>query len=202
MNINIKEKLAGKGAYIALALLLAAILTFTVIAIVSTVNKRNDDVQQPDQLPGENNQEEEKNDDKTDGENNAGGIHPATAASFFRSSGISLILAGLGRKGYSEISYEDPVSGMQYSGRFYSGFDETSLLDIAAAAGGIYVRAADPDSLASVFSTLDASVPETAVAWSENARRSLSFPCAVLSLCFAAAAWMLRFLLLGGGICL
>ena len=62
MNINIKEKLAGKGAYIALALLLAAILTFTVIAIVSTVNKRNDDVQQPDQLPGENNQEEEKND--------------------------------------------------------------------------------------------------------------------------------------------
>ena len=138
----------------------------------------------------------------TDGENNAGGIHPATAASFFRSSGISLILAGLGRKGYSEISYEDPVSGMQYSGRFYSGFDETSLLDIAAAAGGIYVRAADPDSLASVFSTLDASVPETAVAWSENARRSLSFPCAVLSLCFAAAAWMLRFLLLGGGICL
>ena len=70
MNINIKEKLAGKGAYIALALLLAAILTFTVIAIVSTVNKRNDDIQQPDQLPGENNQEEEKNDDKTDGENN------------------------------------------------------------------------------------------------------------------------------------
>ena len=61
MNINIKEKLAGKGAYIALALLLAAILVFTVIAIVATVNKRNDDVPGIDELPGEDQNQNENN---------------------------------------------------------------------------------------------------------------------------------------------
>jgi murein DD-endopeptidase MepM/ murein hydrolase activator NlpD len=38
MNVNIKQRLAGKSAYIALAVLLTAILIFTVIAIIATVN--------------------------------------------------------------------------------------------------------------------------------------------------------------------
>lgn len=42
MNINIRQRLAGKSAYIALAILLISILVFTVIAIVATVNSSNE----------------------------------------------------------------------------------------------------------------------------------------------------------------
>lgn len=42
MNVSIKEKLSGKGAYIALTLLLITILVFTVIAIIATVNAEDE----------------------------------------------------------------------------------------------------------------------------------------------------------------
>ncbi len=42
MNINIKQKLAEKSAYIALALLLTMIIVFTVIAIVAAVNSQEE----------------------------------------------------------------------------------------------------------------------------------------------------------------
>lgn len=47
MNVNIKQKLAGKSAYIALAILLIAILVFTVIAIITTVNSNEEEVLPP-----------------------------------------------------------------------------------------------------------------------------------------------------------
>lgn len=46
MNVNIKQKLAGKSAYIALAILLLAIILFTVLAIIAAVNAR-DEVTEP-----------------------------------------------------------------------------------------------------------------------------------------------------------
>ena len=42
MNVNIRQKLAGKSAYIALAVLLVTILVFTVIAIIATVNAQDE----------------------------------------------------------------------------------------------------------------------------------------------------------------
>ena len=47
MNVNIKQKLAGKSAYIALGLLLVLILVFTVIAIVAAVNAQEEPVTPP-----------------------------------------------------------------------------------------------------------------------------------------------------------
>ena len=44
MNDKTKEKLAARSAYAILALLLVAALTVTVIAIVTTVNKRNEEL--------------------------------------------------------------------------------------------------------------------------------------------------------------
>ena len=49
MNVNIKQKLAAKSAYIALGLLLALIVTFTVIAIVAAVNEKDEPTPLPDQ---------------------------------------------------------------------------------------------------------------------------------------------------------
>lgn len=42
MNVNIKQKLAGKSPYVALGLLMVAILAFTVIAIVAAVNEKDE----------------------------------------------------------------------------------------------------------------------------------------------------------------
>jgi murein DD-endopeptidase MepM/ murein hydrolase activator NlpD len=42
MNVNIRQKLAGKSAYIALGLLMALIVFFTVIAIIAAVNEKDE----------------------------------------------------------------------------------------------------------------------------------------------------------------
>jgi len=47
MNINVKQKLAGKSAYIALAILLISILVFTVVAIIATVNAEDEETLPP-----------------------------------------------------------------------------------------------------------------------------------------------------------
>lgn len=138
----------------------------------------------------------------TDGENNAGEINPVTAASFFPSSNISLVIAGLGRRGVSDISYEDPRKGIRYSGKFNSEFDEGALLKITSAAGGIYVRAENPDSLDALFSTLEVSVPAVAAGWTKNVPRHLDYECMLAALIAAAAAWILRLFFLGSGICI
>lgn len=66
MNVNIKQKLAGKSAYIALAILLIAILVFTVIAIIATVNAEDEEA-----LPPVNEGEEAVPGGETEGEGNA-----------------------------------------------------------------------------------------------------------------------------------
>ena len=54
----------------------------------------------------------------TDGENNAGAVHPNTAAALAKDNGILLYIAGIGTKGSVPIEYTDPASGKIYSGYF------------------------------------------------------------------------------------
>jgi murein DD-endopeptidase MepM/ murein hydrolase activator NlpD len=67
MNVNIKQKLAGKSAYVALALLLTMIVAFTVIAIVAAVNARPEEPELPPVSDGEN---QTPNEEKPEGEGN------------------------------------------------------------------------------------------------------------------------------------
>ena len=130
----------------------------------------------------------------TDGENNAGAINPLTAARAFRDTGISLIIAGLGQRGSSDFLYEDPQSGIKYSGRFTSEFDDVALARIAAQAGGIYTRAESASSLDAVFSSLDASVPVSAQGQTKTVSHSLAYECALCSIFLFLAAWLFRLL--------
>lgn len=57
MNVNIKQKLAEKSAYIALGLLLVLIIMFTVIAIVAAVNEKDEPVSIPEQNEDQEQQE-------------------------------------------------------------------------------------------------------------------------------------------------
>jgi Ca-activated chloride channel family protein len=87
----------------------------------------------------------------TDGENNAGSIHPETAAELLVSTGTSLYVIGVGSFGEVSFDYTDPVSGIERSGRFDSRFDTASLRKIAEAGGGIYLPAASFRAFSTAF---------------------------------------------------
>ena len=74
----------------------------------------------------------------TDGENNAGSLHPETAASLAKENGISLYTFGIGTKGSAPIEYMDKKSGRIHSGFYESDFDSLPLETIASIAGGSY----------------------------------------------------------------
>ena len=67
MNVNIKQKLAEKSAYIALALLLTLIIAFTVIAIVTAVNSQEEVPATPPEVSGDENTPPENSGDTETG---------------------------------------------------------------------------------------------------------------------------------------
>lgn len=86
----------------------------------------------------------------TDGENNAGAIHPDTAAELAARNGITVYTLGIGTEGSVPIEYVDPKTGKKYSGYLQSSFDVASLRQISLLGGGRYfeVRSLNDLSLA------------------------------------------------------
>lgn len=84
----------------------------------------------------------------TDGENNAGSIHPDTAAALAIESGITLYTFGIGTKGAVPIEYVDPQTGKVHAGYYDSEFDSSALEQIAAAGGGRYFGIESTQALA------------------------------------------------------
>lgn len=84
----------------------------------------------------------------TDGENNAGEIHPETAAKLAADNKITLYVVGIGSKGRVPIEYTDFQSGKQYSGYLESDFNSNSLKKIAETGLGRYFEVRTIDELA------------------------------------------------------
>ena len=99
----------------------------------------------------------------TDGENNAGSIHPETAAELAASQNITLYTLGVGSKGSAPIEYVDPKTNKKYSGYLNSSFDSTQLKLIASIANGRYFEAQTLNdlSLALLVITKNESVVQT-----------------------------------------
>ena len=91
----------------------------------------------------------------TDGENNAGAIHPETAAAMLADTGASLWVIGVGSGGEVPIDYVDPVTRTRRTGIYDSRFDTDSLRQISAAGNGNWILAPSAQAFASVFSRLD-----------------------------------------------
>ena len=91
----------------------------------------------------------------TDGENNAGSIHPETAAAELGQMGVTLWVIGVGSSGIIPISYIDPVSRMRRTGTFESHFDTESLRRIADSAQGVWIHAPTAETFAAAFSRVD-----------------------------------------------
>jgi len=88
----------------------------------------------------------------TDGENNAGDIHPASAAAALRSIGASLWVVGIGSSGEVPVDYVDPATGHRRTGLMDSRYDQESLRSIARSGGGSFISAPTPAAFSAAFS--------------------------------------------------
>ncbi|MDR2718389.1 MAG: VWA domain-containing protein [Treponema sp.] len=91
----------------------------------------------------------------SDGENNAGAIHPETAAAMLKDVGVSLWVIGIGSGGEVPIDYVDPFTRIRRTGLFDSSYDTDALRKISSAGGGTLISAPSADALATAFTRLD-----------------------------------------------
>jgi len=91
----------------------------------------------------------------SDGENNAGAIHPETAAAMLKDIGVSLWIIGIGSGGEVPIDYIDPFTRIRRTGLFDSSYDMEALRKISAAGGGNLISAPSADAFAAAFARLD-----------------------------------------------
>lgn len=89
----------------------------------------------------------------TDGSNNRGQIAPSTAGEIAKSFGIRVYTIGVGSRGTAPYPFQTPY-GIQYQD-IEVDIDENSLKEIAEQTGGIYFRATDSRSLASIYNEID-----------------------------------------------
>lgn len=93
----------------------------------------------------------------TDGENNAGAVHPETAAAALGELGISFWIIGLGSRGEVPIDYVDPFNRIRRTGTFDSRFDAESLRSLARSGNGVYIAAPSAEAFAAAFARIDAA---------------------------------------------
>ena len=133
----------------------------------------------------------------TDGENNAGAIHPETAASMLREIGVSLWVIGLGSAGEVPIDYVDPYTKVRRTGMFDSRYDTESLRRLSIYGGGTYIAAPSADTFTAAFSQLDDGEITVQRSRIIDRRRSLSFHFLIPAIGLLAAVRFIRRSILG-----
>jgi Ca-activated chloride channel family protein len=133
----------------------------------------------------------------TDGENNAGAIHPETAAAALQSTGASLWVIGVGSSGEVPIDYVDPVTRIRRTGAFDSRFDPQSLRSIASSGGGQYLSAPSAETFAAAFSRINEGEMIIRRSGTINRTRSFQVPLIAAALALICAARFFRRYILG-----
>ena len=133
----------------------------------------------------------------TDGENNAGAIHPETAAGFIREMGISFYVIAVGSTGEVPIDYTDPFTKIRRTGIFDSRYNAESLRRLSAVGGGTFITAPSADSFAAAFSQLDEN--EITIQRSRIVRRqsSIAFQLLIAAVVLIASVKFIRRYFLG-----
>ena len=133
----------------------------------------------------------------TDGENNAGQVHPETAAGILRDMGVSFWVIAAGSAGEVPIDYIDPYTRIRRTGTFDSRYDAESLRRLSLAGGGTFIAAPSSQAFTAAFSQLDDSEITVQRARIVNRRRSFSSLLLFLALTTLAAVKFTRRYLLG-----
>jgi len=133
----------------------------------------------------------------TDGENNAGAIHPETAAGLIQEIGISFWVIAAGSAGEVPIDYTDPNTKIRLTGIFDSRYDVDSLRRLALSGGGTFIYAPNIETFSSAFSQLDdgeITIQRTRII---NRRHSLSFEFLLLAVILLVTVKFVRRKILG-----
>jgi len=133
----------------------------------------------------------------TDGENNAGAVHPETAAGFLRDIGVSFWVIAVGSAGEVPIEYVDPYTRIRRTGIFDSRYDTESLRRLSAAGGGTFIAAPTADTFASAFSHFDENEITIQRSRIISRKSSLTFQFLVCSVVILASVKFIRRYLLG-----
>jgi Ca-activated chloride channel family protein len=121
----------------------------------------------------------------TDGENNAGSVHPETAAAAIKALGVNLWVIGVGSSGEVPVDYVDPFLNLRRTGSFESRFDPESLRAIARAGGGTYIAAPSGAAFSAAFDQLDRTELTVRRSVPVTRRQDLSVPVILAALvCF------------------
>jgi Ca-activated chloride channel family protein len=133
----------------------------------------------------------------SDGENNAGSIHPETAAAMLKDINASLWVIGVGSGGEVPIDYVDPYTRMRRTGLIDSRYDRDALARIAASGGGTWIQAPSADAFAAAFARVDDN--ELLVRRSSSVMRKRPFhqPFILAALALVAASRFVRRFFLG-----
>ncbi|AEE17510.1 VWA domain-containing protein [Treponema brennaborense] len=128
----------------------------------------------------------------TDGENNAGSVHPGTAAQLAFENGITLYVLGVGTRGSVPLEYVDPATGKTYSGYLDSRFDESPLQEIALTAGGRYFGVESMGELTAAVSAVTGREQTVQSFYLKNVEDSYYDRLLLAAgICFACA-WLIR----------
>ncbi|MBO4732439.1 MAG: VWA domain-containing protein [Spirochaetaceae bacterium] len=128
----------------------------------------------------------------TDGENNAGSIHPTTAAKLAEEKNIVLYIIGVGTKGTVPIEYTDPTTGKLFSGHFDSNFNEQELIRLAATGKGQYFYA---DNSELFYASIKQIAEKQGVVQTYRIEKKLEYlylKFAVAALVMLLVSWILR----------
>ncbi|MCR4627605.1 MAG: VWA domain-containing protein [Treponema sp.] len=90
----------------------------------------------------------------TDGENNAGSVHPETAAELAVEYGITIYAVGIGTRGNVPLEYTNPVTGKVSSGFLDSMFDTKPLQKLALITGGRYFNGTNINELSGALNSI------------------------------------------------
>ncbi|MDR2597071.1 MAG: VWA domain-containing protein [Treponema sp.] len=133
----------------------------------------------------------------TDGENNAGEIHPETAASLLRELGVSFWVIAVGSAGEVPIDYVDPYTKIRRTGMFDSRYDRESLRRLSVSGGGTFITAHSTEAFVSAFSMLDDTEITVQRQRITQRRRSMSFQFLLTGIFLLLSVRIIRRYLLG-----
>ena len=110
----------------------------------------------------------------TDGRNNAGELHPLTAAQVAKAVNVRIYTVGAGSRGTALYPVQDPIFGKRYQ-RLPVEIDEELLQKLSELTEGKYFRAVDKKSLEDVFEEIG-QLEKTKIEVKEFTRYEELFP--------------------------
>lgn len=128
----------------------------------------------------------------SDGENNAGSIHPLTAAKVAKENDIAVYTLAIGTKGSVPVEYTDPNTGKKYSAYLESGFDTAQMKEIASETNGAYYSVETLDNLSQTLESISKKESVIQTYQIKNITKSYYLQVLSIGIIIIIIAWLLR----------